>query len=55
MHPVETVTSDGYWVGPQRKIFKEAAADHSMHQHPESIVVRCSASDGTCGPVWPVK
>jgi len=55
MHPAETVTSDGYWVGPQRKTFKEAAADRNNHQHAESIIVRCSASDGTCGPVWPVK
>jgi hypothetical protein len=55
MHPEETVTGDGYWVSQQRKTFKEAAADRSVHQHPESIVVRCSASDGTCGPVWPIK
>lgn len=55
MHAVETVTSDGYWVGPQRATFKEAAADRSAHEHSESITVRCSASEGTCGPVWPVQ
>ena len=50
-----TVTDDGYWVGPQRETFKEAVGDRSVHQHPESIIVRCSVPDGTCGPVWPVR
>ncbi len=55
MQLVGTVTDDGYWVGSQRQTFKESAADRGIHQHPESIVVRCSVSEGTCGPVWPVK
>jgi hypothetical protein len=55
MQPLGTITDDEYWVGTQRHTFKEAAADRGIHQHPESIVVRCSAPEGTCGPVWPVK
>ena len=50
-----TTTDDGYWVGPERQTFKEAAADRKVHQHPETIVVRCSQPDGACGPVWPLK
>jgi hypothetical protein len=51
----ETITSDGYWIGPQRTTFSDAVADRNNHEHPESIIVRCSTTDGTCGPVWPVQ
>ena len=55
MQPDGVVTDDGYFVGSVRQTFSEAMADRRGHQHPEAIVVRCSESDSTCGPVWPLQ
>lgn len=55
MQPDGVVTDDGYFVGPERQSFREAAADRRGHQHMEAIVVRCSAADSTCGPIWPLQ
>ncbi|MCL4476562.1 MAG: hypothetical protein M1508_10105, partial [Nitrospirae bacterium] len=55
MQPDGVVTDDGYWVGPERQSFRDAAADRSRHHHTEAIVVRCSTADSTCGPVWPLQ
>jgi hypothetical protein len=56
-HPmvIEGVTSDGYWTGPAREQWIDAANDRAEHGHPEALVARCSIPDKTCGPVWPVK
>lgn len=55
MQPDGVVTDDGYWVSSERRSFREAATDRRGHQHTEAIVVRCSATDSTCGPVWPLQ
>lgn len=56
-HPmvVQGVTSDGYWTGPVRTNWLDAAQDMGTHAHPESFVARCSIPDAKCGPVWAVK
>lgn len=56
-HPmvVEGTTREGYWVGPSRGTFEEAIADFRAHGHSEALIARCSPSEGTCGPVWPVE
>lgn len=56
-HPmVQTgVTSDGYWIGPVRTQWIDAAQDMAAHAHSESFVARCSLPDARCGPVWAVK
>lgn len=55
-HPMvlEGVTSDGFWIGPARTEWVEAANDRASHGHSESLVARCSLPDASCGPVWPV-
>jgi len=55
MQPDGVVTDDGYFVGPERQSFREAATDRRGHQHVEAIVVRCSTADSTCGPIWPLQ
>ena len=55
MQPDGVVTDDGYWVGPERRSFREAATDRRGHQHPEAVIVRCSTADSTCGPIWPLQ
>ena len=52
---MQGVTSDGYWTGFGRAVFGDAASDMKAHGHPESFVARCSLSDESCGPVWPVQ
>jgi hypothetical protein len=56
-HPMvlQGVTSDGYWAAGARDTFVGAVADMKAHGHAEAFVARCSVSDKTCGPVWPIQ
>jgi hypothetical protein len=44
-------TSDGYWTGVAKPSFSDADAERKAHNHSECFVARCSAADGTFGPV----
>jgi hypothetical protein len=55
MEPEGIITGDGYYVGPERRNFRDAASDRQRHQHSEAVIVRCSTDDNTCGAVWPIQ
>jgi hypothetical protein len=49
------VSPEGYWTGNPTNDFGAALSDARDHPHFETLIVRCSTTDNTCGPVWIAK